>query len=89
MQSIMPEALIQEWMAFNRVDPFLRWRGDHNFAQVSAMLWNAHFARPGSSRSPSDFMPEYGAGEEVTLEDSLEKLLGDRPGVVRSQQNEQ
>lgn len=63
MLAAIPARLLQEWAAYDSIDPFGAWRDDVRFAGLMALVANM-FRGKGRVHKIEDFMPEFGEGGE-------------------------
>ena len=71
---------LQEWEAYNRLDPIGNWRDDFNFASLSTLITNIAIrwgAKKGESPklvTVSDFMPNWLGEEEPVIKQSPQEM---------------
>lgn len=69
---------LQEWEAYNAIDPIGEWREDYRIAKLESMVMNialSVWGKEGSTlTSPKDFMPEFYQDQEEVKRKHLQQI---------------
>jgi len=77
MLANMPSRLFNEWIAYDRVDPFGSWRDDIRAGVVASTIANVNRVKKTDPYTPNDFVPEFKVKEtnpNVTIFDKIHMI---------------
>jgi len=84
MLAAMPARILEEWRAYERVEPFGQWRADLRASIISATIanhtqalrnvWTKRSHQTRYKYKPKDFMPQFERKKDPTQKQLFEKV---------------